>query len=127
MRTRSHPPDCDVAAVRESGLPASHLLLRLHAPRTPVERTAIGIAALMALHSWAPAFIPQVGPGSASAQPGTIDTVAGNGEVVLGNGGPASDAQLPTPAGVAVDGAGCLFVADSENHRIRKLTPFGSE
>ena len=125
MRTPLHPPNCDVAAARESGLPAGQILSRLHAPRTPVDRTAIVIAALTALLALAPVSMPQVGPGSASAQPGTIDTVAGNGEVVLGDGGPATDAQLAWPEGVAVDSWGNLYIADPDNHRVRKVDSAG--
>ena len=39
-----------------------------------------------------------------------------------GDGGPATDAQLATPFGVAVDAQGNLFIADSGNNRIRKVT-----
>ena len=55
---------------------------------------------------------------------GVITTVAGTGEFGFsGDGGPASQAQLSIPEGVAVDGAGNVFIADSGNARIRKLTP----
>jgi hypothetical protein len=42
-----------------------------------------------------------------------------------GDGGPAASALLNSPCGVAVDSAGNLFIADSGNHRIRKVTPDG--
>ena len=55
---------------------------------------------------------------------GTITTIAGTGERGFsGDGGPASQAQLDDPTGVAVDGAGTLYIADASNHRIRLLTP----
>ena len=54
---------------------------------------------------------------------GTITTIAGSGEFGFGgDGGPAIDARLNYPSGVAVDGAGNLYIADSVNHRIRILT-----
>ena len=54
----------------------------------------------------------------------TITTVAGTGTAGFsGDSGPASDAQLNGPKGVAVDGFGKLFIADTNNHRIRLLTP----
>jgi sugar lactone lactonase YvrE len=57
---------------------------------------------------------------------GTIHTVAGTGAAGFsGDGGRATSARLNAPAGVAVDGAGNLYVADSGNHRIRKVTPGG--
>ena len=51
---------------------------------------------------------------------GVITTVAGIGkEGFAGDGGPAKGAELSSPRGVAVDRAGNLFIADSDNHRIR--------
>ena len=49
-----------------------------------------------------------------------IYTVAGDGlNEFAGDGGPATSAALDTPAGVAVDGAGNLVIADTTNQRIR--------
>jgi hypothetical protein len=59
--------------------------------------------------------------------PGTIITVAGTGtQGYSGDGGPATAAELNAPAGVAVDTAGNLFIADFRNHRLRKLSPDGT-
>ncbi|MXZ34831.1 MAG: hypothetical protein F4Z21_06160 [Acidobacteria bacterium] len=58
---------------------------------------------------------------------GIITTFAGNGELgVGGDGGPAVQAQLSSPADVAVDGNGNLFIAEYWNHRIRRVDPFGT-
>ena len=53
---------------------------------------------------------------------GIITTVAGNGSSgSSGDGGPATDALLDEPEGVAVDGLGNLYIADTQNHCIRKV------
>ena len=58
---------------------------------------------------------------------GTITTVAGTGEQgYSGDGGPAVQAQLDSPLGVAVDAAGNLYIADTYNHRIRRVDPSGT-
>jgi uncharacterized protein (TIGR03437 family) len=54
---------------------------------------------------------------------GVISTVAGSGyEGFSGDGGAAADADLDTPNGVGVDSQGNIYIADSGNFRIRKLT-----
>jgi uncharacterized protein (TIGR03437 family) len=58
---------------------------------------------------------------------GTITTVAGNGVGgYSGDGGPAVNAQLNSPKGVAVDATGALYIADRNNWRIRKVAPNGT-
>ncbi|HEY5913521.1 MAG TPA: hypothetical protein VJA21_23280 [Verrucomicrobiae bacterium] len=63
---------------------------------------------------------------------GAITTVAGNGLLAStfrgaysGDGGPATNASLYLPAGVAVSGDGTVFIADSYNHRVRKVDTNG--
>lgn len=57
---------------------------------------------------------------------GVIHTVAGTGEPgFAGDGGAANAAQLSEPSGVALDAAGNLYIADTGNNRIRKVTPSG--
>jgi sugar lactone lactonase YvrE len=57
---------------------------------------------------------------------GVITTIAGNGNSGFsGDGGPATSAQLSQPAGLAVDAAGNLYIADSNNSVVRKVTPAG--
>ena len=58
---------------------------------------------------------------------GIITTVAGNNTAGFsGDGGLAIHAQLGEPSGVAVDRSGNLYVADTFNFRIRKITPDGT-
>ncbi len=53
---------------------------------------------------------------------GVITTVAGTGRPGRsGDGGPAAEAQLKAPYGLAVDADGNLFIADGDNGRIRRI------
>ena len=53
---------------------------------------------------------------------GALTTIAGNGHSGFsGDGGPASEAQLNSPNGIAVDTIGAVYTADSNNHRVRKV------
>jgi hypothetical protein len=57
---------------------------------------------------------------------GVIRTVAGTGKPgYSGDGGPAADARLDNPSGVAVNSRGDLFIADTVNNVIREVTPNG--
>lgn len=56
------------------------------------------------------------------AATGIITTVAGNGSASYsGDGGLATSASLRTPSGVSLDSAGNMYIADYNNHRIRKV------
>jgi uncharacterized repeat protein (TIGR01451 family) len=64
---------------------------------------------------------------SASAMPGDISTYAGNGTAGFsGNGGPATSASLYYPDGVALDSSGNLYIADTWNNRVRKVSTSGT-
>jgi hypothetical protein len=55
--------------------------------------------------------------------PGIMTTIAGNGSWLYnGDGGPATGANLFLPGGVVVDPAGNIYISDSSNNRIRKVT-----
>jgi hypothetical protein len=63
---------------------------------------------------------------SASSTTGNITTIAGNGNPMFaGDGGTATSAALNQPAGIAVDSAGNLYIADAANAVVRKVTPGG--
>src|SRR5436305_831807 len=56
------------------------------------------------------------------ARSGVITTVAGNGEAgYSGDGGPAVNASLNEPYGIALDRSGNIFVADRLNRRVRRI------
>jgi trimeric autotransporter adhesin len=58
---------------------------------------------------------------------GTITTVAGSGvQGVAGDGGAATSAQLSLPAGVTLDAAGNMYIADSGNNRVRVVSTNGT-
>lgn len=58
------------------------------------------------------------------ANTGLISTIAGTGiKGYGGDGGPALKAQISTPSGIAIDGAGQIYFGDQANHRIRVLVP----
>jgi uncharacterized protein (TIGR03437 family) len=56
---------------------------------------------------------------------GMINTIAGNG-IQSGDNGPALAAQLALPSAVALDPFGNLFIADSGDLRVRKVSPAGT-
>jgi streptogramin lyase len=57
---------------------------------------------------------------------GTFRVVAGNGSAGFsGDGGPAIGAELQDPQGMAVGADGSLYFADSENDRVRAISPAG--
>jgi uncharacterized protein (TIGR03437 family) len=61
------------------------------------------------------------------SQRGTITTIAGTGvQGYSGDQGPAINAALNAPTSVSLDGVGNLFIADSGNNRVRKLSSDGT-
>jgi len=69
---------------------------------------------------WGNHRVRRVGP------EGLITTVAGSGEPgYAGDGGPATAARLDQAYGIAVGPGGVLYIADSANHRVRRVGPEG--
>ena len=59
-------------------------------------------------------------PGSVATNSGVVTTIAGSGSAGSANG-TGTDASFYGPTGVAIDSAGNIIVADSNNHLIRKI------
>jgi uncharacterized protein (TIGR03437 family) len=56
---------------------------------------------------------------------GTSTVIAGGTQGFAGDGGPATSAKLNTPSGIALDTQGNIYIADTDNCRIRKVTTDG--
>jgi len=86
-------------------------------PRWPV-RLALVLLFLGGGHSWL--------RGQNYATPYNITTLAGSAGATGSTNGTGSGARFDSPFGVAVDGSGNVYVADSYNDVIRKITPDGA-
>ena len=100
----------------------SSSLGRLIAPRVRGVWNTTRIASLL-LAAFAPLAALQAQ--SNYATPYTFSTIAGTPETPGSIDGTGAAARFRYPGGVAVDGAGNVYVADSSNNTIRKVTPAG--
>ncbi|MCU1238054.1 MAG: repeat containing protein [Candidatus Solibacter sp.] len=57
---------------------------------------------------------------------GVMTTIAGGTQGFCGDGGPAVNACFDTPMDVKVDGRGNIYIADTGNHRIRRIDTAGN-
>ncbi|MEO8051735.1 MAG: hypothetical protein ABI833_15055 [Acidobacteriota bacterium] len=55
-----------------------------------------------------------------------IALAAGGADPARGDGGPSTVALLNHPSGVAADTSGNIYIADRDNHRVRRVTPDGT-
>ena len=111
-----------ISTVAGTGIPA------ISADGLPATRTALDAPAGLLLDSTGALWIGEYfGNRVRKLQPGGfMQPVAGNGTAGFnGDFRPASTAQLKAPDQTALDAAGNLYIADSGNHRIRKVTPQG--
>jgi hypothetical protein len=63
---------------------------------------------------------------AARAQQYFFTTIAGTAGQVASADGTNSDARFNFPSGIAIDASGNLYVGDTSNHTIRKMTPMGT-
>jgi hypothetical protein len=67
--------------------------------------------------------IRKIAAATSTLTSGTITTIAGTGtQGYSGDTGPATSAAIDSPTGLATDTLGNLYLADTHNHRIRKIT-----
>jgi uncharacterized protein (TIGR03437 family) len=100
----------------------------------PASASVLNMAAGVAVDSAGNLYIADSGnrrvreiPSVASAPNPQIKTVAGNGIFSdSGDGGPANNAQMNFPQGVAVGADGSVYFADSDNNVVRKIAPNGT-
>ena len=130
---RIHPTSGALAAavLLSSAAGAQQYVISTYAggapPPTPAPAlsTSVGWPSAVAVDSSASVYFASPGIVFRLDPDGTIARVAGNSRPgYSGDGGPAINAQV-SPSGLAVDGAGNLFIADTGNHRIRKVSPNG--
>ncbi|MDA0567811.1 hypothetical protein LG943_26320 [Streptomonospora sp. S1-112] len=92
----------------------------------PAARGRLGALALAAALAILPAGCALPG---AQARPGALDTVAGSGATgwlhggYSGDAGPATQARLNGPRAIALSADGTLYIADTDNNRIRSVHP----
>lgn len=69
-------------------------------------------------------FLSHAAAAQSGSRIGTIETITGVGVQGYGGDDPTNTpAFLNAPSGIAMDGNGNVFISDSGNHRVRKVTP----
>ena len=122
QRVRAVAPGGTIATVAGTGVAGFNG--EIVSPRAAQLNRPQGVAA-DALGNWYVADtannrVRKVQPG------GNLFTIAGNGNAsYFGDGGPAVKASVNQPEGVAVDAAGNVYIADTLDNAVRKVTPDG--
>jgi hypothetical protein len=99
------------------------------APKYPGARNGAVVLLDASQNTVGTEWLTGIGQGSlAVLEPGAISIAAGQVTqwTQLGDGGAATEANLYLPSGVAVDGQGDIFIADSHHSRVREVYGAGS-
>jgi class 3 adenylate cyclase len=92
----------------------------------PATATDIAIPSALALDSDGRLFIITGNRVRKINTDGTLTTIAGTGHAGFsGDSGPATSAELNSPQAIAVDSSGSVFIADTQNNRVRRVDPQG--
>jgi sugar lactone lactonase YvrE len=110
----------------EEGVPATQVLLQWPIDAAIDAGGNIYVVELGILDTTQDAIAPITPRVRKIAPDGNVTTVAGTGQFgTAGDGGKALEAQFQEPRGIAVDGAGNLYISDARANRIRRITPDG--
>src|SRR5450755_2767343 len=122
--TLSFPGDFSLGAIDCTTTVGSCAVPVTFSPRYPGLRQSAVIAQDENQNVIGTVFVHGIGLGpQASEHPGVISTAAGNGTWGNGgDGGEATQANLASPQGIAVDTQGRLFIVDSGNEVVRKVS-----
>ncbi|MEN9578102.1 MAG: hypothetical protein RJA70_1111 [Pseudomonadota bacterium] len=130
QRIRRLTPDDLVETVAGTGMPGYSgdggpaLEAQIHSPigqsAQPGARIALGADGALYLADTSNHVVRKIDTD------GIITTIAGTGKPGNGSGKVATEARLDTPSDVAVDKNGNVYIADTENSCIRKVTPKGA-
>jgi sugar lactone lactonase YvrE len=115
---RKITPDGTVTTIAGRIMPVPHGATQASVQFDNPAGIAVDKAGNVYVSDWAKDMIRKISPD------GKIVTVAGTGKSGS-NDGVGSSASFFLPAGIAIDGKGDLFVADSYNNRVRKISPDG--
>jgi uncharacterized protein (TIGR03437 family) len=122
-RIRKLFPDGTITTVAGSGA------IGLSGDGGPAADALLGVTSSIAVDGSDNIYLADLSHGRVRkiSRDGIITTVAGNGTCCSpGDGGPALDAAVPYPTGIALDSAGNLFIASiADTQRVRKVSPEG--